>query len=724
VTTAALAALREEANRPVVVRTQTGNLVELMVRGMPLLAYEESDGIGRDVAIAALLRLKFKTDAVGALCGVSHGWVCKVRARLREGGVGEVVRVRPDGRPPTLVGAMYKRFEKLHAEGKTPPAIARELGIGSAIVYRAVKVLEESRASQVTLGASAASEPASPAGALAGLEPVRAPSEPREGVSDAEPPVEELAPGAALPSGPTEHPTRYAGVLLVAGALAAIGIREALSASRVARPKAAVYDATTAILSMMAGWSVGFASLEAMHERDARALGVVLGLERSPSVRTLHRAIAQMRVTFDPSAFSAAWIRAVLAARLPDRLCFGLDGHFKAYAGDEPIDKGWDSKRRLVTKGLADVVITDERGWTWGSSHVGAADALSHHVLTEAMRLRAVLGEARPIVLAFDRGGFSFEALEALDAEGFGYVTYVPATVTLPALGGIAPATDGIAESAFVHAKLHHHARLLVERDGEALVPIATNVTTLVEAAEIVRVLRSCRGAQENAFKAAREHAHIDRLVDRGVTSRAPDDRPINNPARTRLKMEVAELRTREVELAKERPSTAGRTQKQINDDRFRVGAYRKLAEIELDKAPVKVPRVSVQPAALKATLDTDNRALLQPMKLATENARRWLLATLHDGLAPSDAEYDAEATARTLSALLRAPGTVRFDDDLVHVTLDLPLPPAAHARLDAALGAIDDAQFRFTDGRRRLAVRLAPRPTRGTLPHTTSTAN
>jgi len=39
-----------------------------------------------------------------------------------------------------------------------------------------------------------------------------------------------------------------------------------------------------------------------MHERDARGLGVVLGLERSPSVRTLHRAIAQMVDTYDPIA--------------------------------------------------------------------------------------------------------------------------------------------------------------------------------------------------------------------------------------------------------------------------------------------------------------------------------------------------------------------------------------------------------------------------------------
>jgi hypothetical protein len=94
VTTAALAALREEATRPVIVRQQTGSYVELRVRGLPVLAFEENDGVGRDVAIATILRLRFTTDATAALCGVSHGWVCKVRARLREGGVSPITPLR------------------------------------------------------------------------------------------------------------------------------------------------------------------------------------------------------------------------------------------------------------------------------------------------------------------------------------------------------------------------------------------------------------------------------------------------------------------------------------------------------------------------------------------------------------------------------------------------------------------------------------------------------
>lgn len=732
----AIAALREEAIRPVIERHQSGKFIEFRVRGVPVIVFEVGDKAGRDVAIASLLRMKISEKLIRELCDVSHGWICKVRARLRSGGIAEVVRTRPPGRPRTMTSRMRRRLPELQAQAMNQQEIARELGIAPSILSRELRSASQKRVEQLGFETSSVADESRREDADEQVRKVDEEAAPEDasGAAHEQPEAtevaedassssrdEELAPGAALPSGPTEHPTRYAGVLLVAGALAAIGVRQALAASRVARPKGAIYDATTAMFALMAAWSAGFPSLESMHERDARALGVVLGLERSPSVRTLHRAIAQMRATFDPSAFSAAWMHALTAATLPARLVFGLDGHFKPYAGDEPIDKGWDSKRRLGTKGIADVLLTDERGWTWSSTHVGAGDALSSHVLAEARRLRATFGDARPIVLAFDRGGFAFDALDALDAEGFGYVTYVPGTVKLPPLAEIAPPHDGVGESAFVHAKLAHHARLLVERDGSDLVPIASNLTTLVDAPEVVRLLRTCRGAQENAFKAARAHAHIDRLVDRGDATRAPDDRPINNPARTKLKMEIAALRQREADLAKERPSTAGRRQKQINDDRFRVGVERQLAEIDLERTPTKVPRVSVESNAEKATLNTDNRALLQPMKLATENARRWLLATLHDGLAPTDAPYDVEATARTLSALLRAPGSVRFDDNVVHVTLDLPLPPTAHARLDEALRGISDAQFRFTDGTRRLAVRLAPRPTRDTLPHQAS---
>ena len=133
--------------------------------------------------------------------------------------------------------------------------------------------------------------------------------------------------------------------------------------------------------------------------------------------------------------------------------------------------------------------------------------------------------------------------------------------------------------------------------------------------------------------------------------------------------------------------------------------------------APANVPRVTIEPDAKRAQLKTGHRLLLQPLKFAADNARRWLLGTLGDALAPSHHPDDLDAIARTLVALLRAPGTVRFSDELVTVTIELPLPPKPHARLAAVLKTLDARSMQFTDGRRLVHFRLAPRPSRELIP-------
>jgi hypothetical protein len=544
-----------------------------------------------------------------------------------------------------------------------------------------------------------------------------APIQGDEGIDETSPAVAELMAGALLASSPAEHPCRYAGTLLLCAAATAIGVFAALDAARVARPIEAVYDAHQIVAALLAAWGANYGSLEAMHERDARALGVILGLERSPSVRTLHRAIVQMRARFDTVALTAALIRGVLSARLPDRLWFGADGHFKAYSGNEPIDKGWDSKRRLASKGIADVFVTDAEGFTWAAYPVAVGSSLSQHLDEIARALRRLLGDARPIVMTFDRGGFDFDVLDTLDQAGFHYVGYVPSSVSLPDLAAIAPAEDGVGEVVWSHGRLHHRARLIAERDGTALIAVVTNLPTVVDTATVVHELRAHRGAQENSFKAARAFAHIDRLVDRGGAIRAPDDRLVPSPTRSALKRDQHQAAKRLAELAKETPSTSGRSRKEINDDRLWAEVDRLRIARELKAAPTKVPRLTVEPGALRAQLRTRNRRLLQPLKLAAENARRWLLGTLGSALAPSDNPYDLDAIGRTLLALLRAPGTVQFADDSVTVTINLPLPPTSHKRLAAALADLDSRRLLFADGQRLVRFRMAPRPTRADIP-------
>src|SRR5580698_2612881 len=78
---------------PIFERQSAGRDLVLFCRGWPVASFRQGDSIGRDIAIATLLRVGrgLKTDTIAELCDASHGGVCEVRRRLAEGGVDRVV---------------------------------------------------------------------------------------------------------------------------------------------------------------------------------------------------------------------------------------------------------------------------------------------------------------------------------------------------------------------------------------------------------------------------------------------------------------------------------------------------------------------------------------------------------------------------------------------------------------------------------------------------------
>jgi hypothetical protein len=247
-------------------------------------------------------------------------------------------------------------------------------------------------------------------------------------------------------------------------------------------------------------------------------------------------------------------------------------------------------------------------------------------------------------------------------------------------------------------------------------VPAVTNLPAGVAADEALEMLRRVRGWQENDIKATRAFAHIDRLADRGGARRACDDRQVTNPVHRELSKKSREVRDRLEELDRHQPLS--------KRDQAVWGGKRLIAEFEealfshqMKEVPAKVPRYELKPEAQRAWLKTRNRSLIQPLKYGLANARRWLLSALGTSLAPSDADWDATTVGRTLEALIRAPGSVRFERRQVVVTLELPLPPQPHERLARGLESLDSLGLRFSDGQRSVVFRLAPRPTHDSLP-------
>jgi len=707
-------------------------------RGLPFTSWPEDDPVARDVVIATLLNMGMMGQRVAALTGMSGGHVSSVRERVAEGGVAALAKRGKPGRKALLsseeerseVRAMIERgvslrqvAEKMGVTTRTLARVRREMGLMKPRIQEQLALPGVGEAGCPSTQAKPVNLPASeraPNIREASSAPREASAQPAATTVEEEPEEpEELAPASPLPVSPAEHPTRYAGVMLLMAAMGELGIPEALDASGVKRRDTALYDARQVCMALACAWVAGFASVESMHERDARGLGVVLGLERSPSVRTLHRAIAQMVDVYDPIALPRELLLGLARAYDKEPLLFGVDGHHKDYFGKAPIDKGWNTKIGEATKGLGDIVVHDMRGTTWATMEVAAGDALSQHIVPVAHRLRAVHGTGRPITLAVDRGGFSFDSWNTLAGEGFHYIGWLPANVNTPDLAQIAPPEDGLGEAPWDNPSLTHDARLIVQRDGDRLLPIATNLPGFVDTDSAVRLLRKLRGVEENSIKAARKAVHVDSLVDRGISHDAPDDRMVKNPKRKRLTKKLRAL-DRTISSFDELPGSA------LNPypEALMLAELRRVTTtLELREQPSKLPRIALDPDARRAWLKTRNRGLLQGLKYAADNSRRWLLLQLGRALAPTDHDYDATALPRTLEALLKSPGHVRFESESMTVTFDIQLPPTAHARLDKALRALSGLRMPLRGDHRVLNFRLAPRPARQTLFHVTHAA-
>lgn len=90
---------------------------------------------------------------------------------------------------------------------------------------------------------------------------------------------------------------------------------------------------------------------------------------------------------FDPVQWWIGWMMGLLRVHQPEMPVYGIDGHFKAYGGAEPIDKGYNTKRRIAERGIATVRLMDLHGYCWNDLPVAAGDALKAHVLHAARAL-------------------------------------------------------------------------------------------------------------------------------------------------------------------------------------------------------------------------------------------------------------------------------------------------------------------------------------------------
>ena len=538
-----------------------------MVSGIPVARYAVGERVGEHLFVATAQLSGFATQQeLSCALGLRLRTVQRIKQRFVEGGVAALEWERNGGAPVCLGAAEETAIRKWHAQNKSGREMARRLKVSPGAVQNALKRLGLPArprggtplplfSSNSDVGGSGPEDgdpdpdpepgtpsPAPPAMTEREPSPTPAPAPPLHARFDVDPRHRVLdrfmaSQGQLLDAEPIFWPARRlprAGVLLAVPMLVSSGLLDE-AAALYGDIGPAFYGLRTTLVTLLFMALLRIKRPENLKEYAPVELGRLLGLDRAPEVKTLRR-----KLTVLAAGMSETLLMRLAARRVASRdeaLGFlYVDGHVRAYHGQNIIPKTHVARIRLSMPAAQDVWVNDAEG-----DPLFFVTQEAHPSLVQA--LPAVLDEVRELVgprrvtVVFDRGGWSPTLFASMVEQGFDVLTYrkgkadpVPDEDFEEV---VAPGTDGkktweLADGEVVVGKLT--MRQITRRRGEHQTHIVTTRRDLEAPALAWRMFNRWR--QENFFKYMRQEYALDALVEYG----AEDDDPLRdvpNPAWT-----------------------------------------------------------------------------------------------------------------------------------------------------------------------------------------------
>jgi transposase len=444
---------------------------------------------------------------------------------------------------------------------------------------------------------------------------------------------------------------------------------------------------------------------------DPHALGRVLGLDRSPEVKTIRRNINILAGTGRAGELLAA-MAAAHVARLdksnPALLAvFYVDGHVRAYQGGHKVAKTHLSRLKFPAPATVETRVCDAAGdpVLVVMAEPGASLAMELRALLPDLR-RAV-GDDRRVLVGFDRGGWSPALYAHMDAEGFDVLTWrkgsaedvdeslftdltytdetgrmhqwrvADTTIDLPA------GDDQVFTMRQVSLTVPgtKTSRDNNGQDATRQIHILTTRTDLPPEQVIYRM--GSRWRQENYFRYARMHFDLD-SHDAYTTTCDDPTRLVPNPAKKKAHQVVLAARARydralaatDAAMLDAVTPPPGVTVLISNTDHDQFTAGLRAAEADLDTAqathraiPARLPLGQIAPG--QQVLDIQTKLITHAIRIAAFNTATTLARAIRVDTGYARANHEAHALIRQV---LTGSGDIDPGDGVLTIRLD-PLP-------------------------------------------------
>jgi len=539
----------EEINAEVAIVRERGQ-VAYFAAGVPVFVHADDDRVGRRVAAAQLLELGLaQPHELSAALQVNRSTLYRQHCKLRTQGVlGVVDGQRGPRGPHRFTADKQQRVVHLLTEGTSIRQAAQQVGVTEGTIRHALR-RGELRTRDATLTRA--------------LEGPRARSE-RDARAPGGVAIQRHAERAlarvghlteAVPRFVAAEAVRYGGALLALPALLTLGVLEAGEQTYGALKKA-FYGLRTTLLILAFMALLRIRTPEQLQGHPPGDLGLLLGLDRAPEVKTLRRKLWELAARRQATQFSQRlaerWVREQADA-------VGLlyvDGHVRPYHGTaHTLPEAWSARRRLCLPATTDIWVNQQDAQpvfvVTAAANDGLIAMLRREILPEVRRL---VGERR-VTVVFDREGWSPTFFRELHTQGFDVLTYrkgAYAAWPVKAFRTVTGVVDGrrvsyeLAERStelLPGFRMREVRRLCANGHQTAIVTTRNDLPI-----EVVAYRMFERWTQENFFRYMRQQFALDALVTYAVEPADPE-RTIPNPERKAVAKALATSRAALKEL-------------------------------------------------------------------------------------------------------------------------------------------------------------------------------
>lgn len=528
----------------VVAMVERDEQVAYFASGVPLFIHRADDPVGRRVAAGQMMELGLaRQDELSAALRVNRTTLYRQHRRLQAHGVLGVVDGKRGPRGPhRFTAEKRQRVAALLAAGRSIRHAAEQVGVTEGTIRHALR-----------------------RGELRGAPPPAAPAlGPRTRSEQATRTVGGVAVQRhteralarlgqlteAAPRFIAAEAVRAGGVVLALPAVLTLGLLDA-GQQVYGALKHGFYGLQATLLCLTFMALLRIRTPEQLQGQPPGELGILLGLDRAPEVKTLRRKLAELAARRQATPFSQQLAERWVRDQADAVGLLYIDGHVRPYHGTaHTLPETYVTRRRLCMPATTDLWVQQQDAQPLFVVTAPANDDLLAMLRTQILpEVRRLVG-ARRVTLGFDREGWSPKFFQECHAQGFDILTYRKGPYAAWPRATFRPITETVDGREIRYTLAERRVEVLpgfrmreVRRlcDNGHQTAILTTRQDLPIAVVAYRMFE--RWTQENFFRYMRQHFALDALVTYAVEPADPD-RTIPNPERKALRKQLTEGRT------------------------------------------------------------------------------------------------------------------------------------------------------------------------------------